>query len=757
MKKTLFLPFPSATESRFKTVFLLLLLLATANAQGQATYYWRGAANANFAGTPDNWCTSPTDPVTGSNRRNASTGTDVLVFSGGTPVVTMNSGQTIGRLKFVNNASVTLNSSSNTINTISINGDAPDDDLVVESGSAVALTATGTSNTTAGVVLSLMTNATGRVAGTITLTNTALDAPASRDKLACAAANSLRFTAGGQLNILGTLGSTAFSGVPVFETGSTLEQNASVSSDISAPGLADYRSGSIFRYVDGVFGSADLSTNRIFGNLDFASANGRTIGGAMNLTIFNDLTVTGMGNLVLSARGNSSNPVGTQIGGNVSVMNAAGTLSISPSTAAPNVPKISFTGPAPQTVSSAGTLTFGTNAKLEINNPAGVTLQSDLTISNELILTKGLLTTGNSGGGLLTMAAAATVAGGSSASFVNGPLARMSAAGNSTLQFPTGKVAPNGDPNYRPITLALASQTNAVTYTAQQTEGSGTPFGVSTPVDHVSNRRYYTVSASAPPAGPDFAARITLSFGPDDYVNNATTSSLVVAKRNGGAWGSIGTANTGTGTPSGTPLTGTLMSGPFSSFSDFTLASTTPSTLGYPGLNPLPVTLVRFEAAAKGAAVGLTWATAGEQNSAYFEVQRSATGQAYETLGRVAAQGSSNSLHEYSFTDARPLAGQAYYRLRQADNDGRAAYSPVATVRGNAETNSYPNPAADALVLPAGLGPVRYRLLNGLGQALASGQAVGGDRLDLRTLPTGVFFLELTDATGRRTQRLMRE
>ena len=112
---------------------------------------------------------------------------------------------------------------------------------------------------------------------------------------------------------------------------------------------------------------------------------------------------------------------------------------------------------------------------------------------------------------------------------------------------------------------------------------------------------------------------------------------------------------------------------------------------------------------------------------------------------------------QYSFTDARPLAGQAYYRLRQTDNDGRAAYSPVATVRGNAETSSYPNPAADALVLPAGLGPVRYRLLTGLGQALASGQAVGGDHLDLRTLPTGMFFLELTDTAGRRTQRLMRE
>ena len=174
--------------------------------------------------------------------------------------------------------------------------------------------------------------------------------------------------------------------------------------------------------------------------------------------------------------------------------------------------------------------------------------------------------------------------------------------------------------------------------------------------------------------------------------------------------------------------------------------------------SPLPVELTRFDAAAKGTGVGLTWATASEKNSAYFDVQRSATGEAYETIGRVAAQGTSSSLREYDFTDARPLAGLAYYRLRQVDNDGATAYSPVATVRRGAEALAiYPNPTTDAVTLPASLGPVRYRILNGLGQSLSSGQAAGGDRLDLSTLPKGAFFLELTDAAGRRTQRLMRQ
>ena len=172
---------------------------------------------------------------------------------------------------------------------------------------------------------------------------------------------------------------------------------------------------------------------------------------------------------------------------------------------------------------------------------------------------------------------------------------------------------------------------------------------------------------------------------------------------------------------------------------------------------PLPVELTRFDAVTKGLGVNLAWATASEKNSAYFEVQRSAMGEAYEAIGKVAAQGNTTSPREYDFTDAKPLAGQAYYRLRQVDADGTAAYSPVAIVRRAAEFAIYPNPSTDAVTLPAGLGPVRYRVLNGLGQALASGLAAGGDRLDLSALPKGAFFLELSDTAGRRTQRLMRQ
>lgn len=174
---------------------------------------------------------------------------------------------------------------------------------------------------------------------------------------------------------------------------------------------------------------------------------------------------------------------------------------------------------------------------------------------------------------------------------------------------------------------------------------------------------------------------------------------------------------------------------------------------------PLPVELTRFGAVAKSQAVSLSWATASEKNNDHFEVQRSATGREYATIGAVKGHGSTTMAHDYSFVDSRPLAGTSYYRLRQVDADGTFSFSPVAAVQTEAGTKVllYPNPSANQLILPAGIGAVRYRMFNALGQTLLSGKATDNDRLDITSLPKGPFFLELSGATGHRTQRLMRE
>jgi len=168
---------------------------------------------------------------------------------------------------------------------------------------------------------------------------------------------------------------------------------------------------------------------------------------------------------------------------------------------------------------------------------------------------------------------------------------------------------------------------------------------------------------------------------------------------------------------------------------------------------PLPITLTSFRAAAQGAAVGLSWATASEQNSASFEVQRAAPNQAFSTLGTVAGAGTTQQAHTYRYVDMAPLLTTAYYRLKQVDTDGKYTYSPVVAVLAATQAapalalRSYPNPTPNrasvtwATPLPA---PGRWYLTNLLGQLVRTqplAREATALALDLQGYATGTYVL----------------
>jgi len=88
---------------------------------------------------------------------------------------------------------------------------------------------------------------------------------------------------------------------------------------------------------------------------------------------------------------------------------------------------------------------------------------------------------------------------------------------------------------------------------------------------------------------------------------------------------------------------------------------------------PLPVEWVRFEAEAQAdRSVALHWETGAEYNQHFFDIQRSTDGISFEHIGQKNATGSGST---YTFTDAQPLAGINYYRLRQVDFDEKSSFS----------------------------------------------------------------------------------
>ena len=181
---------------------------------------------------------------------------------------------------------------------------------------------------------------------------------------------------------------------------------------------------------------------------------------------------------------------------------------------------------------------------------------------------------------------------------------------------------------------------------------------------------------------------------------------------------------------------------------------------------PLPVELAIFTAEVVKGQVQLRWATASEQNSAAFVIERSAQGETYQAVRELSAQGNSTSTTVYAAADAQPLAGTSYYRLRQVDRDGAVAYSPVvkvSVVPGTLPILAYPNPATDRLFLDltaaAVAEPCAVRVLSLAGQLVRTETLTGGrvQEMALVGLPVGLYLLQVRTAQGSTVQRIEKQ
>ena len=96
----------------------------------------------------------------------------------------------------------------------------------------------------------------------------------------------------------------------------------------------------------------------------------------------------------------------------------------------------------------------------------------------------------------------------------------------------------------------------------------------------------------------------------------------------------------------------------------------------------LPLDLISFEAKRKGNHVDFDWKTASEENTAYFQVEKSTDGASFFAIGsKIKAAGQSSTVRFYTASDFNPLSEISYYRLKQVDIDGRFKISPVVLVR----------------------------------------------------------------------------
>ncbi len=157
----------------------------------------------------------------------------------------------------------------------------------------------------------------------------------------------------------------------------------------------------------------------------------------------------------------------------------------------------------------------------------------------------------------------------------------------------------------------------------------------------------------------------------------------------------------------------------------------------------LPVELLTFTARPQGGDVQLEWATATEQMTDRFEVQRMDSNGNFALIGTVAATGNSTDRQDYTFLDTDPTNGRNDYRLRIVDVDGGEAFSGVVSVDFEG-TNSLEvrQQGARQFRLFGSAEGAEYLFTNAAGAVLRRG-AVRGEITDIdgSGLPAGVYFL----------------
>ena len=186
--------------------------------------------------------------------------------------------------------------------------------------------------------------------------------------------------------------------------------------------------------------------------------------------------------------------------------------------------------------------------------------------------------------------------------------------------------------------------------------------------------------------------------------------------------------------------------------------------------SPLPAELTYFEATKKETGAFLQWTTASEKNNAGFYIQASADGKNFEDIGFVASHNPNAAVkQQYDFLDKASRTGLQYYRLKQADLDGKLSYSAIKAVNFEARKQApliYPNPFNEQISVSIEAGKneeLRYQLIDITGKTVCeSNQKLtkGNNMIRINLpeqYPAGVYLLRTQTSGSILYTRLLRQ
>jgi len=402
-----------------------------------------------------------------------------------------------------------------------------------------------------------------------------------------------------------------------------------------------------------------------------------------------------------------------------------------------------FSGSALQSLTHSGTGPFNS---VEVNNPVGVLLKSNVTMNGAVAFSSGHLF-------LDTLALAL----GASATFTTADAGRCvitngtgqvlrSIAGGGSFLFP---VAPDAL-SYTPVTIALNASDPTETYRVRVL--SGIVPGTSN--DQSAVGKTWILQENT--AGGNNA---TLSFQWNASDEGTTFDRFLASswRHDGSNWLQV----------SPVMLSG---SGPF--IASTTIAQQTLGSFCIAMEGALPVQLIGFSASATTHGVALSWRTATETNCAGFEIERRQLAVSdWQKITFIAGAGNSSTPKEYSYSDNIVSAGRFVYRLKQVDKDGTFEYFGNAEVevgiapREFSLADNFPNPFNPSTLIRFTVredAHTTLRVFDAIGRevkTLFDGPAQAERFYDVRFeatgLASGIYFYALQSGSERMVRRML--
>lgn len=181
----------------------------------------------------------------------------------------------------------------------------------------------------------------------------------------------------------------------------------------------------------------------------------------------------------------------------------------------------------------------------------------------------------------------------------------------------------------------------------------------------------------------------------------------------------------------------------------------------------LAVNGLELRAVRQGTNVLLNWTTQSEQNSAYFDVERSNDGIAFTKAGQVPAAGNSTQVSQYRFSDLQPGGRILYYRVKAIDRNGTYKLSNVRVItREDALQQDLvitPNPASaytNLVFTEAVTEDMQLQIINPVGQVLRTEIIrTGTQTMQLQTqdLRSGIYMVVLSGRNSKLVKRLVKK